>query len=401
MPRKIDTHHARSMSPRPSATMTPHDGVGGGMPTSRWPAGNAWPTPRPTSVTRCRGASFAIIAVTHRDMADIFLSYASADRDRARALADALAVQGWSVWWDRTIPPGRQFDEVIEEELAAAGCVVVLWSKASVVSSWVKTEAAEARDRRILVPVLIEDAKIPLEFKRLQAADLSGWRAGPPPADDLFRAIAAQLRQPGQSSTARADAAAEPAEATPAESPRRPSAPARSPRSLAAIGGVAIVAGVIVAYLAYVGTGGRRAEEPAAPARPPQAAPEVATPPAPIAPPPSAVPARPPAAARPRPAPPSPIDISGRWRDTTWGHVSQITQNGEAFQYTVWGAACRGNFQSSGTGTIRGNRVESTYRSTMPSEGRCSGTVSADGTQIRSTCVDSVCGSFPAATVRQ
>ena len=54
-----------------------------------------------------------------------------------------------------------------------------------------------------------------------------------------------------------------------------------------------------------------------------------------------------------------------------------------------------------GTGTIRGNRVESTYRSTTPSEGRCSGTVSADGTQIRSTCVDSVCGSFPAATVRQ
>jgi NAD(P)-dependent dehydrogenase (short-subunit alcohol dehydrogenase family) len=81
-------------------------------------------------------------------MADIFVSYASADRDRAKALAEALATQGWSVWWDRTIPPGRQFDEVIEEELAAAGCVVVLWSKASVASSWVKTEAADARDRR-------------------------------------------------------------------------------------------------------------------------------------------------------------------------------------------------------------------------------------------------------------
>src|SRR5215831_1084220 len=131
-------------------------------------------------------------------MADIFISYASADRDRARALAETLATQGWSVWWDRTIPPGRQFDEVIEEELAAAGCVVVLWSKTSVASSWVKTEAADARDRKILVPVLIEDVKLPLEFRRMQAADLSQWRSGPPQSGELFQAIAAQLRRHGQ-----------------------------------------------------------------------------------------------------------------------------------------------------------------------------------------------------------
>ena len=43
-------------------------------------------------------------------MSDIFISYASADRDRARLLADALAQKGWSVWWDRTIPPGKEFD---------------------------------------------------------------------------------------------------------------------------------------------------------------------------------------------------------------------------------------------------------------------------------------------------
>ena len=79
-------------------------------------------------------------------MSDIFVSYASADRDRARAVAQALTDQGWAVWWDRTIPPGRQFDEVIEEALDSARCVVVLWSKASVASQWVKTEAAEASD---------------------------------------------------------------------------------------------------------------------------------------------------------------------------------------------------------------------------------------------------------------
>lgn len=111
-------------------------------------------------------------------MSDIFVSYASADRDRARAIAQALTDQGWSVWWDRTIPPGRQFDEVIEEALDSARCVVVLWSKASTASQWVKTEAAEAMRRKILVPVLIEDVKIPLEFRRLQAADLSTWTGG-------------------------------------------------------------------------------------------------------------------------------------------------------------------------------------------------------------------------------
>jgi len=111
-------------------------------------------------------------------VSDIFVSYASADRDRARAVAQALTDQGWSVWWDRTIPPGRQFDEVIEEALDSARCVVVLWSRASVASQWVKTEAAEAMRRKILVPVLIEDVKIPLEFRRLQAADLSTWTGG-------------------------------------------------------------------------------------------------------------------------------------------------------------------------------------------------------------------------------
>ena len=40
-------------------------------------------------------------------MSDIFLSYASDDRSRARSLAEALEAQGWSVWWDRIIPAGR------------------------------------------------------------------------------------------------------------------------------------------------------------------------------------------------------------------------------------------------------------------------------------------------------
>ena len=109
-------------------------------------------------------------------MSHVFVSYAAVDREKAATLAAALTKLGWSVWWDRTIPPGKEFDQVIEEALDAAQCVVVLWSKASVGSRWVKSESEEAMRRKVLVPALIEDVKIPLEFRRLQAADLSKWR---------------------------------------------------------------------------------------------------------------------------------------------------------------------------------------------------------------------------------
>ena len=108
-------------------------------------------------------------------MNDIFISYANQDRSVAQKLADAFEASGWSVWWDREIPFGKAFDQVIEEELNAARCVVVLWSHESVRSRWVKTEAAAAADRDRLMPVLIEDVTVPLEFKRIQTAMLQGW----------------------------------------------------------------------------------------------------------------------------------------------------------------------------------------------------------------------------------
>ena len=108
-------------------------------------------------------------------MSDIFLSYEHDNRDEARKLAQALEAQGWSVWWDRRIPAGRTFDEVIEEAIDASRSVIVLWSSKSVSSRWVRTEAEEGAARNILVPVLIEKVKIPLAFRRIHAADLTAW----------------------------------------------------------------------------------------------------------------------------------------------------------------------------------------------------------------------------------
>lgn len=109
-------------------------------------------------------------------MADVFISYASEDRARAVKLAGALETRGWSVWLDRKIVVGKTFDQVIEHELESARSVVVLWSKDSISSEWVKNEAAVAAERGALVPALIDSVKPPLEFRRRQAADLVGWK---------------------------------------------------------------------------------------------------------------------------------------------------------------------------------------------------------------------------------
>lgn len=108
-------------------------------------------------------------------MAIIFLSYAREDRERARPLAAALESIGWSVWWDRKIPAGKTFAEVIEAALTGSRCVIVLWSHESVKSQWVREEADEGKKRGKLVPVFVDAVEPPMGFRAIHAADLVGW----------------------------------------------------------------------------------------------------------------------------------------------------------------------------------------------------------------------------------
>jgi hypothetical protein len=106
---------------------------------------------------------------------------------------------------------------------------------------------------------------------------------------------------------------------------------------------------------------------------------------------------------KPPPPPPPPPSISGIWREIypNPGNISYTTQDGNTFRCTIQGTVQGWPFQSSCSGTIKGQFLESTYQSTIPSIGRCSGTVSSDGMQITSTCIDSVYGRFETSGVRQ
>ncbi|HEY1590028.1 MAG TPA: toll/interleukin-1 receptor domain-containing protein, partial [Rhodanobacter sp.] len=91
----------------------------------------------------------------------------------------ALRQSGRTVWWDEGLTPRQAWDATIEQEIAAATSVIVLWSVRSVASDWVRSEAHYAQNNSKLVPVLIEPCTIPLAFMLKQAIDLSHWHGSP------------------------------------------------------------------------------------------------------------------------------------------------------------------------------------------------------------------------------
>ena len=109
----------------------------------------------------------------------LFLSYARADRARAEKLAVVLTRAGYTVWWDALIEGGAQYATSIRQALETADVVIVLWSRNSVESDWVRDEAALGRDRHRLVPLALDAAAPPLGFRQYQTIDLSHWRGRP------------------------------------------------------------------------------------------------------------------------------------------------------------------------------------------------------------------------------
>lgn len=143
-------------------------------------------------------------------MGHVFISYSRTDRQYAAKLAELLEQERIAVWLDDRIEAGRHFDKEIEVALDQAQKVVVIWSTASVESHWVRAEAGEGLKRGILVPIARDIAKIPLEFRRVQALDFSRWSGDSGAAEfrDLVRSL--QLGQQSAPPAARTQANPDP-----------------------------------------------------------------------------------------------------------------------------------------------------------------------------------------------
>ena len=177
---------------------------------------------------------------------DIFLSYAREDLERAKALVGVLQARGWSVWWDRRIRTGKTFAQVIDEAIEQARCGVVLWTQDSVESHWVLNEANECLQRGILVPVLLEEVRVPIQFRHVQTASLIGWDGDPERRElqKLLKDIANQLgdESPGETTSF----------SIPRIEPRPPPPKERSRLGLKAIGGGAAAIALTVFATSYV-----------------------------------------------------------------------------------------------------------------------------------------------------
>ncbi|MFL6731538.1 MAG: TIR domain-containing protein [Sphingomicrobium sp.] len=168
-------------------------------------------------------------------MAGVFISYAREDAPKAQAIARALEQASFDVWFDQRIHSGSEFSREIEEALRSASAVVVLWSRSSVESAWVRDEAAEGRDSGRLVPVLLDDARPPIGFRQFQTTDLSHWsgRGGRKRLAGVIAAVGAKAGAPSVS-------AAKPA--------RAPGRWWRRPAALAVAGAIALVLAASAAW---------------------------------------------------------------------------------------------------------------------------------------------------------
>lgn len=105
----------------------------------------------------------------------IFISFKSEEKDKAKVLKDSLEKLGFSIWWSEKIQCGQEWHGEIDKAIEEAAVIIVLWSKKSITSLWVRHEASQAIVRHVYAPVRAELVEIDSPFNRIQATDLQNW----------------------------------------------------------------------------------------------------------------------------------------------------------------------------------------------------------------------------------
>lgn len=104
---------------------------------------------------------------------------------------------------------------------------------------------------------------------------------------------------------------------------------------------------------------------------------------------------------------PARIDIGGTWYNPAApANGSFIVQQNNDFQFKGWGMLPQGiAYESKGSGEIIAQTVTynyiAQYQNGWASQGNCSGTVSANGSQLTATCTDNLLGTFVSSGIKQ
>jgi hypothetical protein len=121
-------------------------------------------------------------------LAQIFLSYAREDEEKAEKLYQQLSDAGFKSWMDtKDILPGERWELAIQEAIRCSDLFLVCLSKASVKKrGWFQKEIRKARDVSngmldsdiYLIPVRLEDCDMPESLRCFQWVNLfeeDGW----------------------------------------------------------------------------------------------------------------------------------------------------------------------------------------------------------------------------------
>ena len=228
------------------------------------------------------------------DRVDAAVSYSRADQARVEPLIAGLKARGLVVWFDKDIPGGALWEEIIARKYRASGALLFFVSRDSLASQRCSEEVSTARTLgKPIIPILLDPLKLPDDLPdrfvlTLQARNTveAHGRAASAAEDAIIGALAGFGIAPGAPPPAPAPRVAEPP----------PRAERRRGGALIAFGGAALaIALVAAAYIVFL----RPAATPDGKAPAPAAASPVA----------SAKPAKPgpsPAPAHPSPPPASP-----------------------------------------------------------------------------------------------
>ncbi len=108
-------------------------------------------------------------------VAKVFISYQRDDEPVVTLLAGALSQSGHTVWWDRGIGADEEWRKQIQEQIIANDVILTIWTRRSLESRWVWSEADEADKGRKLIQATLDGTLPPKPFDRLQCLDLLAW----------------------------------------------------------------------------------------------------------------------------------------------------------------------------------------------------------------------------------